>query len=101
MLHISSSAEDWTLGGMAGYLQMPERTIQHRLKGESTNFQQIVESVRKERSLRLMQEENSIADIAARLGYSEPRSFYRAFQRWYGTTPQNWEQLTTSELGGE
>jgi len=30
----------------------------------------------------------SVAEVAYLLGYSEPAAFHRAFNRWYGTTPE-------------
>jgi AraC-like DNA-binding protein len=33
-----------------------------------------------------------IAEISELLGYSEPRSFIRAFKRWFGMTPARWRR---------
>ncbi len=31
--------------------------------------------------------DDPLEQVAARLGFSEPSTFYRAFRRWAGTTP--------------
>lgn len=98
LLNFAETSEGWALEGVATSLQIPERTLQHRLKRERTTFKHIVESVRKERSLRLLQEGIGISRVAALLGYAEPRSFFRAFHRWYDTTPQSWKLLDSTNL---
>ena len=30
----------------------------------------------------------TVAEVAARLAYSEPSAFFRAFRRWTGTSPR-------------
>lgn len=65
-----------------------ERTLQRALAREGTSWKQVVERVQLETALDLMDEPaNSLADIAAILGYSQYRHFYRAFQRWTGESP--------------
>ncbi|MFY8101217.1 MAG: helix-turn-helix domain-containing protein, partial [Allorhizobium sp.] len=35
-----------------------------------------------------MNTQDTISDIAAGLGYSEPSAFYRAFKKWMGVSPE-------------
>ena len=39
---------------------------------------------------RIEQTDRSLADIAHDLGFADISPFYRAFQRWTGTTPAQW-----------
>ena len=64
------------------------RTLHRQLGGEGTSFRAIKASLRRERALaRLEKTKQSVADIAAELGYSEPSAFYRAFHAWTGEGP--------------
>ncbi|GLZ02454.1 AraC family transcriptional regulator [Actinoplanes sp. NBRC 103695] len=70
-------------------LAMSSRTLQRRLALEDTTFQAVLEDVRLSLARHyLAQPEVSIPEMALLLGYDEPSSFYRAFHRWSGTTPQ-------------
>jgi len=65
-----------------------ERSLQRLLASEGTSWKEVVDRVHLETALDLMGERsNSLADIAATLGYSEYPHFYRAFQRWTGEPP--------------
>jgi len=65
-----------------------ERSLQRFLADEGTSWREVVDRVHLETALDLMGERtNSLADIAATLGYSQYPHFYRAFQRWTGESP--------------
>ncbi|MFT5594982.1 MAG: AraC-like DNA-binding protein [Oceanicoccus sp.] len=73
---------------VAKRLGMSERTMQRRLQQHDTSYQNILDDVRQEQAKHLLiTTELSIQDIAARLGFSEPRSFHRSFKSWLGITP--------------
>lgn len=64
------------------------RTLHRQLSAEGTSFRAIKASLRREQALaRLEKTRQSVADIAAELGYSEPSAFYRAFHAWTGEAP--------------
>jgi AraC-like DNA-binding protein len=73
---------------MAARLRMSGRTLQRKLEAEGTVFADLVEQHRRELALNLVRDPRvALADIAYRLGYSEPRAFIRAFKAWEGRTP--------------
>lgn len=70
-------------------LAMSSRTLQRRLAQEDTTFQAVLDDVRHGLARHyLARPEVSVTEMALLLGYDEPSSFYRAFHRWSGTTPQ-------------
>ncbi|MBA3502267.1 MAG: AraC family transcriptional regulator [Myxococcota bacterium] len=69
-------------------LGMTSRSLQRRLKDESTTFNAIREVVRRELAQRYLDDGLAIAEISFLLGFSEPSAFFRAFKRWTGTTPR-------------
>ncbi|MFG3286063.1 AraC family transcriptional regulator [Streptomyces sp. NPDC048111] len=72
----------------AARLAMSPATLRRRLAREGTSFQQLKDAVRRDAAIAgLAEGREPIADIAARLGFSEDTSFHRAFRRWTGTTP--------------
>ncbi|MFD7167075.1 AraC family transcriptional regulator [Streptomyces violascens] len=77
-----------TLDETAARLAMSPATLRRRLAQEDTSFQQLKDAVRRDAAIAgLAEGREPIAEIAARLGFSEDTSFHRAFRRWTGTTP--------------
>lgn len=73
---------------LAEELGMSLRSMQRRLLEEGTSYESLLQSVRKEAALQLLQKEAlSIADIAQQLGFSSASNFGRAFKRWTGRSP--------------
>jgi AraC-like DNA-binding protein len=72
---------------VAKQLGLTARSLQRRLKDESTSFQAVRESVRRELAQRYLDDKLAISEISFLLGFSEPSAFFRAFKRWTGMTP--------------
>ncbi|MBD0745718.1 AraC family transcriptional regulator [Streptomyces sp. CBMA152] len=77
-----------SLDATAARLALSPATLRRRLQQEGTSFQQLKDAVRRDAAIAgLAEGREPIADLAARLGFSEDTSFHRAFRRWTGTTP--------------
>lgn len=76
---------------VAQTLRLSERTLQRRLKEEGTSFHQMLDDTRRElTSQYLTQPKLSLQEISYLLGFSTPSNFFRAFRRWFGTTPNEY-----------
>ena len=83
--------DDPTLAGVAEQLRMSERTLQRRLAEQSLSFTDLLDGVRREAALEYLKARRvSVEEVAFLLGFATPSSFFRAFKRWTGTTPQGW-----------
>jgi AraC-like DNA-binding protein len=70
------------------FLSMSERSLRRRLTSEGTSWRRIVDRVRCDTALDLMEDPAlSLMDIALEVGYSQQAHFTRAFRRWTGWTP--------------
>lgn len=74
---------------VAATLGMTQRTLARRLVREGTSFRAIVDDVRFEAAQQWLREA-SIGEVAPRLGFSDARSFQRAFKRWAGVSAGRW-----------
>jgi AraC-like DNA-binding protein len=82
-----------TLEGAADAFHMSPRTMQRRLDQEGVRFSDLLDRVREELARGWLAEERaSLADVAARLGFSELATFSRAFKRWTGMPPGMWRR---------
>lgn len=73
---------------IASDLNMSSRTLRRRLTEHSLTFEALLEQVRRGRTLNLLTNpELSIERITEEVGYSDVRSFRRAFRRWTGMSP--------------
>jgi len=73
---------------VARRLGLSARSLQRRLRARGVSLSQLLDEARKEIACSaLARPEAPIKDVAARLGFSEPSAFHRAFKRWMGTTP--------------
>ncbi|ORT59777.1 AraC family transcriptional regulator [Streptomyces sp. CB03238] len=77
-----------TLVEVAARLAVSPATLRRRLQREGTSYQRLKDTVRRDAAIAgLAEGREPIAELAARLGFSEDTSFHRAFRRWTGTTP--------------
>jgi len=73
---------------MAEHFHCAPRTLIRRLKAEGTQYQAVIDELRKEKaSWMLMNGKESIEEIASLLGFQDTSNFSRVFRRWYGRTP--------------
>ena len=83
---------------IAEEMQVSLRTLQRRLSTEGAAFGDVFDHVRHRSATRLLEGTTLPAlEIAFALGYAETTSFFRAFKRWTGTTPQRFR----AELGAK
>jgi AraC-like DNA-binding protein len=76
---------------MADRLNLHARTLQRRLKDEGDSYLGVQARMRHRLACQWLQQNDvSIDDISARLGFSDRRAFTAAFKRWEGETPSAW-----------
>ena len=69
------------------------RTLQRWLTDEGLSYRDLLDEVRYETAIDLLQNTgNSITDIANLLGYSDPSHFARAFRRMAGVSPGEYQK---------
>ena len=74
-------------------LSMSAQTLRRRLKVEGTSYPMIKDEIRRDLAIDYLQMSNrSITDISNALGFSEPRSFTRAFKHWTGVSPSKYSR---------
>ena len=72
---------------------MSARTLQRRLTDAELTFQQLVEDTRRKLARHyLKQSAVELNETAFLLGFEDANSFFRAFQGWEGTSPNEWRQ---------
>lgn len=73
---------------IARRLAISPQTLRRRLSEEGTSVRDLTGEVRRDLAIAaLVGSEETVADLAVRLGFSEPSAFVRAFRRWTGNTP--------------
>ncbi|MCA9704573.1 MAG: AraC family transcriptional regulator [Myxococcales bacterium] len=78
---------------VAERLGMSVRTLHRLLANEGTSHGQLLDGLRQELALQLLDEpDRSIQEVADRLGFSRPGSFTRAFKRWTGVSPATYRR---------
>lgn len=104
---LASAASDVQRGGppasegaelevIAKKLGLGGRSLQRRLKDEGTSFQALRDETRRSLADRYFDQGLSIAEVSFLLGFSEPSAFFRAFKRWTGLTPIEWQASRAS-----
>lgn len=73
---------------VAHSLHMSARTLQRRLTEEGTSFVELKDKIKFKLAAAALKSSNqTIEEISEELGFSDRRSFSRAFNRWSGMTP--------------
>ena len=78
---------------VARRLQTSERTLQRRLAEQGTSFQRLVDEVRADMARRYLRHTAvELVEVSYLLGFTHPNSFFRAFKRWTGRTPESYRR---------
>lgn len=104
---LSTQVQQWVQHQLANHQQMPDiksaairfelhpQSLRRRLGREGTSYRAIKLETRRDLAINLIDgREHSVETIAARLGYSEPAAFIRAFKHWTGLTPLAYRKLS-------
>jgi AraC-like DNA-binding protein len=76
---------------VAQALLLSERTLQRRLQDEGTRYQQLLDDTRRELAGQYLAQANlTLLEVSYLLGFADPSNFYRAFRRWFDTTPSEY-----------
>lgn len=72
-------------------LLLSERTLQRRLQDEGSSFHQLLDDTRRTLAQQYLGQPGlSLQEISYLLGFSTPSTFFRAFRRWFATTPNEY-----------
>jgi AraC-like DNA-binding protein len=76
-------------------LAMSPRTLQRALREEGTTYQELLDQTRCGLAMRYLADPRAVIfEVAILLGFSEPSAFHRAFKRWTGYTPRQFQRLS-------
>ena len=76
------------IGAVASELKLGARTLQRRLADEGQRYADVLARVRYRLAIRYLDQPGAdVEGVSEKLGFSDRRSFTRAFTRWSGVTP--------------
>jgi AraC-like DNA-binding protein len=76
---------------LAKELGVSSQTLHRRLMESATSYQKIKDNLRREVAThKLVHEHMSVEKVSTIVGFSEPRSFTRAFKHWTGLSPREY-----------
>lgn len=77
-----------SIENVARTLGVSVRTLRRRLNEVGSSFRELSDSVRARSAEQMLRQKDlTVADVGARLGFSDVRAFRRAFKRWAGRPP--------------
>lgn len=89
---------DASVSRVAAKLNLSGRTLQRRLQERSTTFFDELERVRQRLAKRYLTEgKMNVSQSSLALGFSDLKSFERAFHRWFGCSPREWRRRIAYE----
>jgi AraC-like DNA-binding protein len=92
-LTIKHGPRSLTVEGVARELGMSSRSLRRRLSDEGLTFTALVVSYRTSMAKRILERPDaSLQETAYELGFASPSAFHRAFKRWTGMTPKEYQE---------
>jgi AraC-like DNA-binding protein len=91
----------WSAKGVAKALGVSRRTLDRRLEQHGTSFHAYLDGLRYEVAQNRLRSSDEYVAISEGLGFSDVRSFARAFKRWSGVTVSSFRRSRQrSSVGG-
>ncbi|MEP4149245.1 MAG: helix-turn-helix domain-containing protein [Halioglobus sp.] len=92
-LHAHLAEPDLTAAKAAKWIGSPLREINHSLKPQGITLAQLIDDWRKKEACQKLQnQELSIAETGASVGYPDATSFSRVFRRWTKMSPRDYRK---------
>ncbi len=89
-----------TLAMLGRALCLSPATLRRRLDDEGASWGQLKDEVRRDLALQHLRDGRlSVGEIAARLGFNDASTFYRAFRKWTGSAPGAWRSGALAAAG--
>ena len=83
---------DTSIETIAKKLGTSARSLQRRLAEEGTRYNDLLSEIRAEFAKRYLARGSiSASEVAYLLGFTEPPAFFKAFKRWTGMTPREFQ----------
>jgi AraC-like DNA-binding protein len=90
---LAEPTPDLTIVDVSARLAMSPRSLQRRLREQRSSFSALVDQVRRDLAQELLAHEGTLlCEIAYRLGFSGVTPFFRAFRRWTGASPREFQR---------
>jgi AraC-like DNA-binding protein len=84
---------DTGIEAIARRLGMSTRSLQRRLSEEQTSYNDLLAEVRADFAKRYLARGTLTAsEVAYLIGFTEPPAFFKAFKRWTGLTPREFQE---------
>lgn len=78
---------------VAGELAVSRRSLQRRLSEEGTSWLDVLNAARMRLAQHYLTNTSlGAGEVSFLLGFEDPNSFFRAFRRWTGSTPEAWRE---------
>ena len=84
--------EELSLDQVAARLNLSRRQLQRTLQEAGTNFRDLHKSCRMRLAEQLLQAGKSVKEVAYSIGYTDVSVFHRAFKKWRGETPSEFQK---------
>ncbi|MET0595822.1 MAG: AraC family transcriptional regulator [Polyangiaceae bacterium] len=92
-LAVAMDGGDVSQDAIAKKLGLSARSMQRRLAEEGTRWSDVLADVRAEFAKRYLARRSiSASEVAYLLGFTEPPAFFKAFKRWTGMTPREFQE---------
>lgn len=100
-LLMNSLPEVPTLDYLSQDLSVSPRTLQRQLQKNGYTLKELCNEVKRKVALEYLKAGHSLLTISIKLGFSEQSAFQRAFKRWQGCTPKEYQQLYLHNVNTE
>lgn len=87
IVELTAGGRQASAADLASALALSEPQLRRLLRAEGTSVNKVRDGVLRDAAVAALESGEPVDAISARLGFSEPSAFRRAFKRWTGQTP--------------